>query len=454
MAVKAEDVVAACLELVGANYRWWYEGASLPMWADDGYGWRGYDDCPPKSHVMQTGVMCADLIDWGRQMCGLPAVGGTLAWSNFITGWDYFDPNAPGQVGAICVKPYAAGWAQGHVAIYKDEHYLVQSINYPGVTEDYTDYEAYTWNQCDFTYYGFMPDVDYSGDTGGGTVDGEKIVLTPELLVKAMSSRSFDGPDLDIATARKYFPYLVAACKEYQITTRARLSAFLAQTGAESGSWQFMRELTQGNGRFGEFFGRGPIQMTWEENYQAFADATGYPVVSNPDLVASDPEIAFMSAGWFWDWRELNVLADKATWASFYGITGRIWGSEQAVPERDNRYQVAWDALPEGITLEEVIVPTPPPKPNRYNYLSVNKDGVAVFGGQDWTNGWIWINEKELAEGANAEMRYVPEFQGEEQVSPSVQPATPPRAETIRFSGEGETHTLAGEITIAPKEEK
>lgn len=64
-----------------------------------------------------------------------------------------------------------------------------------------------------------------------------------------------------------------------------------------------MYEGMNGN-RAGEgykFRGRGAIQLTGRANYQAFANAIGrQDIMKNPDLVATDPELAAASAAWFW----------------------------------------------------------------------------------------------------------------------------------------------------------
>lgn len=48
------------------------------------------------------------------------------------------------------------------------------------------------------------------------------------------------------------------------------------------------------------YHGRGPIQLSWNYNYGAAGDAIGEPLLAQPDLVATDGEIAFRTALWFW----------------------------------------------------------------------------------------------------------------------------------------------------------
>jgi cell wall-associated NlpC family hydrolase len=153
--VKASEIVAAARQLEGAYYRWWYVGASLPMWLDDGHAH------PPVEYIMEYGVMCSDLLNWSRQECGLPPIGGTTDYANAIVNWSAFDPSVPGVPGAVCVNPYYSPDQQGHVALYTGEHQIIQALVNPGVTEAYTDVETSTWACCGFTWYGFMNDVDY-----------------------------------------------------------------------------------------------------------------------------------------------------------------------------------------------------------------------------------------------------------------------------------------------------
>ncbi|RHZ03367.1 hypothetical protein DYB37_012518, partial [Aphanomyces astaci] len=50
-----------------------------------------------------------------------------------------------------------------------------------------------------------------------------------------------------------------------------------------------------------QYFGRGPIQLSWNYNYKNFGIAAGKDLVTNPDLVAQDPQLVWWSAYWFWN---------------------------------------------------------------------------------------------------------------------------------------------------------
>jgi predicted chitinase len=79
-----------------------------------------------------------------------------------------------------------------------------------------------------------------------------------------------------------------------------------------------------------KYRGRGLIQLTGRQNYQAFADWVGDPrVIDDPDLVAS--EYAVHSAVFFWDRNGLNTLADKD---DVVALTRKINGGENGLAHR------------------------------------------------------------------------------------------------------------------------
>lgn len=49
-----------------------------------------------------------------------------------------------------------------------------------------------------------------------------------------------------------------------------------------------------------KYFGRGPIQISFNYNYGPAGRAIGVDLLNNPDLVATDPVISFKTALWFW----------------------------------------------------------------------------------------------------------------------------------------------------------
>ena len=94
-----------------------------------------------------------------------------------------------------------------------------------------------------------------------------------------------------------------------------------------------MGNIEEGDGW--KYHGRGLIQLTGRENYANFGLNAGVDVLSNPDLLTT-PEYASLSAGWYWNKRNLNELADKM---DIEGITKKINGGTIGLEDRKARTQ-------------------------------------------------------------------------------------------------------------------
>jgi putative chitinase len=132
---------------------------------------------------------------------------------------------------------------------------------------------------------------------------------------------------------------------EFDISTPARQAAFLAQVTHESGSLQYTREIASGDAYEGRvdlgntqpgdgprYRGRGLIQITGRANMAACGRAIDLDLLNHPDLLEM-PEPACRSAGWFWQSKGLNRLADEEKFGSitkainggYNGLDDRIW---------------------------------------------------------------------------------------------------------------------------------
>jgi len=179
------------------------------------------------------------------------------------------------------------------------------------------------------------------------------------------------------AMADKWLIPLQFTCDKFEINTPERIAGFLAQIGHESGGFRFTSEnlnyraeaLTRlwpsrfppgvaesyamqpekianraycdrmGNGDEAsgdgwKYRGRGLIQLTGKDNYAAFSLDADNEALVNPDLVA-EPELAALSAGWFWKKNGLNALADNQ---DIVGMTRRINGGTNGLDDRQMRY--------------------------------------------------------------------------------------------------------------------
>jgi predicted chitinase len=49
------------------------------------------------------------------------------------------------------------------------------------------------------------------------------------------------------------------------------------------------------------YYGRGPIQLSWNFNYKLAGDALGLDLLHDPALVQKDPAVAWKTGLWYWD---------------------------------------------------------------------------------------------------------------------------------------------------------
>lgn len=172
---------------------------------------------------------------------------------------------------------------------------------------------------------------------------------------------------------------------DYDINTPRRVAAFIAQCAHESGGFKFLKENlnyraaslmkvwpryfpTQDianqyankqemianrayGGRMGngpeesgdgwKFCGRGLIQLTGRNNYQAFADSIETPVDEIPAYLQTF-EGAVQSACWFWETNKLNQWADSG---DILTLTKRINGGTLGLADRQKHYEHALHVL-------------------------------------------------------------------------------------------------------------
>jgi putative chitinase len=153
-----------------------------------------------------------------------------------------------------------------------------------------------------------------------------------------------------------------------------RQLCFLAQVGHESGGLFYTEELASGKAYEGrkdlgntqkgdgvKFKGRGLIQITGRANYTKLGKFLGIDLPGNPTLLggknvtvctAEQLTNSALSAGWFWNSRNLNTLADKmniqkdihdtANMNQFIAITKKINGGTNGLQDRLQRYVKGW----------------------------------------------------------------------------------------------------------------
>ncbi|KAF7062191.1 hypothetical protein CFC21_068819 [Triticum aestivum] len=127
------------------------------------------------------------------------------------------------------------------------------------------------------TFYSMLRQGHHGGGDGG--CDGGAFFYSYDAFVEAASTFRGFGTTGDQATRRR------------------ELAAFFAQTSHETTGYCWVKQRSPAGDRY---YGRGPMQLTHEHNYRRAGDALGLDLVRRPDLVSTDPVVAFKTAIWFW----------------------------------------------------------------------------------------------------------------------------------------------------------
>lgn len=144
---------------------------------------------------------------------------------------------------------------------------------------------------------------------------------------KAFSENLSYGAKGLMSIFKKYFPDAATAAK-YERKPEAianRVYANRMGNGPES------------SGDGWKYRGRGALQLTGKDNYQAFAKFCNRPdVMTNPDLVAT--ELAFESAMFFFERNKLwNICDQGVTDAAILSLTKKINGGTHGLEDRKNK---------------------------------------------------------------------------------------------------------------------
>jgi putative chitinase len=144
----------------------------------------------------------------------------------------------------------------------------------------------------------------------------ENLNYKPEALMRVWPSRF---PDLAIAMKYAHNPEAIAN-KVYG----GRMGNGVEESGD---GWKY--------------HGRGLIQLTGKENYANCGSGIGVDLLSNPGLL-NTPEYAALSAGWFFNKKGLNALADAG---DFETMTKRINGGTLGLEDRKAKIAKALSVL-------------------------------------------------------------------------------------------------------------
>jgi len=181
----------------------------------------------------------------------------------------------------------------------------------------------------------------------------------------------------------KWVEWLNYTFKKYEIVTNIRKAHFIGQAAHESNWFKHLEENLNYSanglmsiwgsrfpdmaiaqqyarnpqkiankvygGRFGnteegdgwKYHGRGIFQLTFKDNYKRCGDALGIDLTASPELLLTE-KYACLSAGWYWNKKGLNELADAN---DYEGITKRINGGMTGAMDRVYKTKKVYEVL-------------------------------------------------------------------------------------------------------------
>jgi chitinase len=113
---------------------------------------------------------------------------------------------------------------------------------------------------------------------------------------------------------------------------KREVAAFFAHVAWETGNLVFT-DQQQKDPATGMYWGRGPLQLTWDYNYKACGSAIGQPLLAQPDLVSRDSVVTWETALWFWlyDDSGKGFTSHTAIGRGSFGDTLRVINSIECV---------------------------------------------------------------------------------------------------------------------------
>ena len=147
-----------------------------------------------------------------------------------------------------------------------------------------------------------------------------------------------------------------------QATRKREAAAFLANVSHETGGLEYVVEQNKANyshycdtsqsygcpAGYSAYYGRGPLQLSWNYNYKAAGDNLHIDLLGNPYKVEQDPTVAWETGLWFWNTQSgagSMTPHDAMAWNKGFGetirsINGGLECHGQNADERQDRIKL------------------------------------------------------------------------------------------------------------------
>ncbi|MBV2357072.1 chitinase [Streptomyces sp. J2-1] len=153
----------------------------------------------------------------------------------------------------------------------------------------------------------------YNCDGGGSSTPNGNFVVSEAQFNQMFPSRNSFYTYSGLTAALSAYPGFANTGSDQ--TKKQEAAAFLANVNHETGGLVYVVEQNTANyptycdwgQSYGcpagqaAYYGRGPIQLSWNFNYKAAGDALGIDLLNNPYLVQNDASVAWKTGLWYWN---------------------------------------------------------------------------------------------------------------------------------------------------------
>ncbi|XP_062174014.1 endochitinase EP3-like [Alnus glutinosa] len=118
--------------------------------------------------------------------------------------------------------------------------------------------------------------------------------------------------------------------------SKREIAAFFAHVTHETGHFCYIEEIDGPSKDYCDetnteypcnpdkgYYGRGPIQLSWNFNYGPAGKSIGFDGLNSPETVANDPIISFKTALWYWT-NFVHSVIDQGFGATIRAINGNL----------------------------------------------------------------------------------------------------------------------------------
>ncbi len=235
-------------------------------------------------------------------------LGGSMTVAGSSSGGSVVQGGTTSMPAKICGPAWVAGttYSKGAIVSYQGGYYIAEEEN-PGYDPIISSYfwEPY---HCEGGGSGGAAPIGGSGNTMPTGESSFGDVVSEQLFNELFPGRNGFYTYQGLVDATKYYPEFAGTGSTDDRKREA--AAFLANVARETGELVYIEQIAKDDycqpseacpcapGK--QYFGRGPIQISWNYNYCAAGRALGLDLVNNPESVAQSATIAWETGLWFW----------------------------------------------------------------------------------------------------------------------------------------------------------